>query len=325
MPYSAHTVFGVLPTSDGEILATTHCGRVGSAADRSFDLGVVVVHGFSGFRDKPPVRAVSDGIRPYAGVLTPDLRGHGQSSGVCTFGDLEVLDVDAAVGEARRLGYLNVITVGWSMGAAAVLRHAAFARGGDCVRGYPVRNPVDAVVSVSAPSRWYVRDTAAMRRLSWLAETAAGRRIARHALGVRLMSEIWPMIPASPLDVAGRIAPTPVLFVHGDRDTYFTLDHPHSLAVASGEHGQLWIIPGFGHAESGLVPGLLDRLGRHLPDLLVGRGERAGVDRLLPGQPGPDRLVPDQPGPDQPGPDVSASPRSDRDDTPEIPEFPWLA
>ncbi|WP_239308249.1 alpha/beta hydrolase [Frankia sp. Cj3] len=307
MSHSTHTVFEVLPTSDGEILATTHYSRVASATCHSFDLGVVVAHGFSGSRDKPPVRAVSAGIRPYAGVVVPDLRGHGRSSGVCTFGDLEVLDVDAAVGAARRLGYRNVITMGWSMGAAAVLRHAAFARTGETVRGYAVRNPVDAVVSVSAPSRWYVRDTPSMRRVNWFAETAIGRRVARRALGVRLMPEIWPMIPASPLDVVGRIAPTPVLFVHGDRDTYFALEHPHSLAAAAGEGSQLWIITGFGHAESGLVPGLLDRLGRHLPELLAGHGEHAGADRPLPAQPGPARPLPA------------------RGDTPELPGSPWPA
>ncbi|WP_242606095.1 alpha/beta hydrolase [Frankia sp. Cppng1_Ct_nod] len=299
MSYSAPTVFGVLPTADAEILATTHRHRVRSVTQDLFDLGIVVVHGFSGFRDKPPVRAVCEGIQPFAGVLTPDLRGHGQSSGVCTFGDLEVLDVDAAVGEARRLGYRCVITVGWSMGAVAALRHAAFARAGKSVRGYPVRHVVDAVVSVSAPSRWYVRDTVATRRLNRIAETATGRRIARHVLGTRLMPEIWPMIPASPLDVVGGIAPTPVLFIHGDQDGYFTVDHAYALAAAAGAGSRLWIVPGFGHAESGLVPGLLDRIGRHLPDLLPGRAE-------VP-------FVPDRP----------AGPGTGPQDTPEHPESSW--
>jgi len=53
-------------------------------------------------------------------------------------------------------------TQGWSMGGSAVLRHAALAAGaeGGRARGWPVSHPPDAVVSVSATSRWFVRDTA---------------------------------------------------------------------------------------------------------------------------------------------------------------------
>ena len=35
----------------------------------------------------------------------------------------------------------------------------------------------DAVVSVSAVSRWYVRDTTPMQRVHWLLETGLGRRL----------------------------------------------------------------------------------------------------------------------------------------------------
>ncbi len=52
------------------------------------------------------------------------------------------------------------------MGGSVALRHAAL-RGG-----------VDAVVSVSALSRWFVRDTVPMRRVHWLCETALGRATA---------------------------------------------------------------------------------------------------------------------------------------------------
>ena len=45
--------------------------------------------------------------------------------GFSTLGDREVLDVDAAVAEARRLGYARVVSMGWSMGGTCVLRHAA--------------------------------------------------------------------------------------------------------------------------------------------------------------------------------------------------------
>ncbi|MGF7233588.1 MAG: alpha/beta fold hydrolase [Frankia sp.] len=232
----------------------------------------MVVPGFSGSSEKPAVRGVAERLRPFGGVLVVDPRGHGRSSGRCTFGDREVLDVDAAVGWMRSAGYERVVTVGWSMGGSSVLRHAAFV-GNVAVHGFPISNTVDAVVSVSAPSRWFVRDTAPMRRLHRLAETASGRAVARRLFKVRIDPAGWPAIPASPLEVVGDIAPTPLLLVHGDRDSYFPLEHPIALAAAAGQPGELWIVPGFGHAEAGVTPGLVARIGRHLPDLLAGRRE----------------------------------------------------
>ena len=104
------------------------------------DLGVVVAHGFSGSWRQERVRRVVDGLAQFGGVVALDLRGHGRSGGVSTLGDKEVLDVDAAVGWARVLGYPVVATVGFSMGGSVVVRHAALMRG------------VDAVVSVSGPA-----------------------------------------------------------------------------------------------------------------------------------------------------------------------------
>jgi len=56
--------------------------------------------------------------------VTFDFRGHGRSGGVSTLGDKEIKDIDVAVGYARELGYQRVATVGFSMGASIVLRHA---------------------------------------------------------------------------------------------------------------------------------------------------------------------------------------------------------
>jgi dienelactone hydrolase len=72
-------------------------------------------------------------------------------------------DVDAAVRAARADGAHAVVTVGLSMGGGAVLRQAA-----------PGRHRPDAAVSVSAVSRWYVRDTRPVQRVHWLLETTGG-------------------------------------------------------------------------------------------------------------------------------------------------------
>lgn len=256
-PLGTAAVAMTLRAVDGVRLAAAHLPR--RAGGR--DIAVVLAHGFSGSHTSPWQARLARRLSSYAGVVAFDFRGHGRSDGRSTLGELEVLDVDAAVAAARMLGYGAVITCGWSMGGSAVLRHAALHGG------------VDGVVCVSATSRWGVRDTAAMRRLHWLVERPLGRRVSRHLLRTRLVDS-WGDEPESPVEVVSRIAPTPLLLIHGDRDAYFGLDHPYALAAAAGEPTQLWVVPGFGHAESGATPALVDRIGRHLPALLA---QRAGV------------------------------------------------
>ncbi|MDQ1711893.1 MAG: hypothetical protein QOE45_1343 [Frankiaceae bacterium] len=255
-PLAATAQTRTLTTTDGVRLAASHLPHPGS------DVAVVVAHGFSGHHRKPWQAKVAQGLAEHAGVVAFDFRGHGASGGVSTLGDLEVLDVAAAVAWARQLGYAYVVTCGWSMGGSSVIRHAALMGG------------VDAVISVSATSRWRVRDTRPMRRLHWIVERRLGRAVGRHLLKTRLATH-WADEPESPLDVVGRIAPAPLLVVHGDRDSYFTLEHPNALYAAANEPKTLWLVPGFAHAESGATPELLDRIGRYLPTLVApGRAAR---------------------------------------------------
>lgn len=255
-----------LETADGVCLAGYSVPCADSAAPTA-DTCLVVMHGFSGSVRKRDVRRVVSGLSRYAGVLATDTRGHGDSEGVTTLGDREVLDVDAAVRAARDLGYRRVVTVGWSMGGSSVLRHAGLL--GETLHGHLLRAEVDAVISVSATSRWFVRDTVPMRRVHWLVEGRVGRLVTRHLLRTRVDAAGWVAIPASPVQVVARIAPTPLLLVHGGRDGYFPVEHPQALRAAAGEPTELWLLPGMGHAESAATPELLDRIGRHLPTLLA--------------------------------------------------------
>jgi pimeloyl-ACP methyl ester carboxylesterase len=249
-----------LRTADGERL-------VASLLPGPGDVCVVLAHGFSGSSAKPALRRVAEGLASFASVLAYDARGHGGSSGSTTLGDREVLDVDAAVDAARALGFDRVVTCGWSMGGATVLRHAALR--GEAVGGHRLEHPPDAVVSVSAASRWFVRDTVAMRRLHRVVETRAGRLFARRVMATRIAARGWDPLPVSPVECVARVAPLPLLLVHGDRDGYFPVEHPRALAAAAGEPTELWLLEGFGHAENAATPELLDRLGRHLPVLLA--------------------------------------------------------
>jgi pimeloyl-ACP methyl ester carboxylesterase len=147
----------------------------------------------------------------------------------------------------RARGYARIAVLGWSMGGSVVLRYAGL--GGDA----------DAVVSVSSPGAWFERGTRSMRVVHWMCETRSGRLATRVVRRTRLSGAGWPVVPESPAEVAGRIAPTPLLIVHGDRDHYFPLRHVELLAAAAPT-AQLWVEEGMGHAETATTPELVDRI-----------------------------------------------------------------
>ncbi|MEU6104054.1 alpha/beta hydrolase [Streptomyces flaveolus] len=244
-----------LRTSDGVRIDAVY----DPGPDRGDAAGLVfvVAHGFTGDADRPHVRRIAEAFARHGAVVTFSFRGHGASGGRSTVGDREVLDLAAAVAWARGFGHARVVTVGFSMGGSVVLRHAALY--GDDDGDGDART--DAVVSVSAPARWYYRGTAPMRRLHWLVMRPAGRLVGRYGLRTRIHHRDWDPVPLSPVEAVPRIAPKPLLLVHGDRDGYFPLDHPRMLAEAAGDHGELWVEPGMGHAEHASGEELLRRIG----------------------------------------------------------------
>ncbi|RKS10617.1 alpha/beta hydrolase family protein [Nocardiopsis sp. Huas11] len=209
---------------------------------------IVLANGFTGSYRNPYTRAIADVLLPIGDVMTFDFRGHHGSGGHSTVGNAEIHDLEAVVARVRELGYTSVATVGFSMGAAVALRHAAIFGG------------VDAVVSVSAPSRWYYRGTRRMRVLHLGIERTVGRFFLERFRKVRVTDRRWDPRPAEPREVAGKISPTPLLVVHGDADTYFPVSHANAIHEAAGEPSDLWIIPGMGHAERAVTPELSARL-----------------------------------------------------------------
>lgn len=232
----------LLISADGVRLSAVH------HPDGARELAFVVAHGFTGSWRRPKVAAVMEVLGGHGGVLGFDFRGHGASQGRSTVGDREVLDLDAAVRWARDLGYRRVVTVGFSMGGSVVVRHAALYGG------------ADAVVAVSAPARWYYRGTPPMRRLHLAIDHPLGRVVTRTVLRTRVSGRRWNPLPEAPKDLVGRIAPVPLLVVHGDRDAYFPVDHGQQLYAAAREPKDLWIEPGMGHAEHAASPELVKRI-----------------------------------------------------------------
>ena len=258
-------------TSDGVrlhgIVVPADLPRPPTAGERPMTF--VLAHGFTNSTSRAPFLRLAGYLRRFGEVRGLDFRGHGRSGGASGVGgDPELLDVDAAVRAAREDGATTVVTVGLSMGGGAALRqqkdpaapHHSQARGGPLQRGR--------------------RDTLPMRRVHWLLETTVGRRLGSRVLGVRLAPP-WPSNPPAPVELVSRIAPTPLLLVHGDRDTYFPLEHFRTLAQAAGPAAEVWVVPGMGHAENGMTGPLAERIGRWARDA-VGRDPLCEHDQVTP-------------------------------------------
>jgi pimeloyl-ACP methyl ester carboxylesterase len=230
-----------LDASDGVHLVGTRLGDAEPA--------IVLCHGFSGWHTKARSAAFAEALARWFTVYAFDFRGHGLSDGETTFGALEVRDVAAVLHLARTEGHRPVATVGSSMGGVAAVRHAAMSGG------------TDAVVAISAPARWGGHESPGVRRMAWVAASPRGRRVAR-AFGVRIADHIDR--PESPEDVVGKIAPVPVLVVHGRDDHYFDEEEAWRLYRAAGEPKALWLATSFGHAEDGFSNELAARIARHL-------------------------------------------------------------
>jgi len=205
---------------------------------------VVLVHGFCASSDDPAVVAVAESLHEQGfDVVSYDARGHGRSTGESTLGDLEQHDVAAAVSMARERTP-DVVLVGASMGAIAVLRYAAT---DDNLRG---------VVSVSCPARWTlpVNPTAAAAAL--MTRTPVGRAFLARMLKVRVARRWTNAEP--PVELVRRLQ-MPVAVVHGTSDRFIPMKASYELyANAIGERS-LDLVPGMGHAYDSLATDPISR------------------------------------------------------------------
>lgn len=238
--------FGVA-TEDGVEIAGTVLGDPDPT-----HAAIVLAHGMFGWHRKPRFAVFGEQLTPWFTVYAMDLRGHGRSGGVCDFGGDEIFDVEAVLRLVRARGHAVAITCGTSMGAIAAIRHGALIGG------------ADGVVAISSLASWDWHGDAhpsARRAMQARIGTPAGRAALR-ALGVR-MPDRWDA-PESPEEVIGKVAPTPVVIVHGADDRLFPPAHARRLYDAAGEPKRLLIGEGFGHADDGLSA----RFARKLVDVL---------------------------------------------------------
>jgi pimeloyl-ACP methyl ester carboxylesterase len=227
----------VLTSADGVRLAARWWQPAAPSGE-----AVVLVHGFAAGKDDPTVeqvalRLVSSGRR----VLTFDLRGHGQSSGLCALGGHERLDVDAAVAEAR-LDSARVVVVGASMGGIACLAHLAV--GTPDGPGAAAGRVADGAVVVATPARWQVPRSARGALSAVLTQTRPGRAMVARRTGTRLA--VRPSLGAPPV-VRIKSVSRPVAVLHGLDDRFLSPAAARALFAAAPEPRLLDLVPGMGH------------------------------------------------------------------------------
>ena len=208
---------------------------------------IVLVHGFVNSSRSPRVHGFAHMLARRAHVVVPDLRGHGRSGGECTMGRSERLDVEAAVMAARAAAPdLPVVTVGTSLGGAAVLLHAGTFGG------------VAGVVAISAPGWWRSLDGEGSRRIQRWVSGPAGRIMLATVLRTRVASRLRDL--PDPSATAERIAPAFTILVHDPDDWYFDAEHARRLHESANAPKALWWYPGGGHGSDLLTPAFADRL-----------------------------------------------------------------
>ena len=182
-------------------------------------------------------------------VLLFSYRGHALSDGKrgnFTYGELESQDVDAAVRFLHEdKGIERIASIGHSAGAVSAILSGA-------------RNPdVDAIVAVapfgSIDEVWHTsRPTLVppfiLDWTLWVAERARG--FSRETV--------------CPVNVVDRIAPRPLLVIHGTGDRRITEDQVRRLFAVAEEPKTLWLVDGVGHAE--IRDPVLDQLA---PDVIA--------------------------------------------------------
>ena len=192
---------------------------------------VIGCHGHRGSKDE--LLGIGSGLwRAGMNVLIFDFRGRGASDdSVCSLAYHEVADLRGAVQYASdRLPGAGIGVIGYSMGAAVSLLAAA-----DEPR-------IKAVVADSsfAVMRDVVAHAITRRRLPTRPVVALADRFTRRQYGYRFDS-------VRPVDAIARLAPRPVMIVHGAADSMITASHAYQLYEAAQSPKELWLVSGVEH------------------------------------------------------------------------------
>ena len=170
-------------------------------------------------------------------VLVPDLRGHGESGGLISYGIQDEADIRAwATWMQTQPGIRNLYGFGASLGGSVLLESLR------------TETRFSAVIAESAYSDFPSIAEERVRRnapaaLKWLTTPVVDSGILwtrlRYGLDLR----------ASSATDGVRRSKTPILLAHGLEDRLTSPDNSRSLAAANPALTQLWLVPGASHVN----------------------------------------------------------------------------
>jgi fermentation-respiration switch protein FrsA (DUF1100 family) len=188
---------------------------------------VIVCHGL-GANKSNQLALAAHFVPERMNVLIFDFRAHGSSGGqVSSFGDLERFDVLGAVRyvrEHRTSQAKHIYGVGASMGAAALIAAAAEnSDDGQAIEAVAVYGTYDSLASLARD----IADSRFAPPLNWLTLHVAVPLASAHA-GTDLTA-------FSPAALADKIAPRPMLFIHGRQDLVIPFARGEALRDAASQ------------------------------------------------------------------------------------------
>jgi uncharacterized protein len=193
---------------------------------------VVACHGYRGSKSEM-IGICSALWRAGFNVLTFDFHGHGEAVGApVTLGYREVQDLLGALDYARtRIAHAALGVIGFSMGASVAIIGSARRADVRCVvadspfatHASVVAHNVSRVVRVNG------------RPIVTLADLFIAWRAGYRSRDVEPVREV------------ARIAPRPLLLIHGGADATIPVSHTYRVYAAAGEPKELWVVEGAPH------------------------------------------------------------------------------
>lgn len=198
------------------------------------DQVIVIAHGFFNNKQVFLMKDLSEKLKDHFDVIIFDFRGHGKSGGLFEWTSREQQDLEAVLKYAKEQKYGHIGVLGFSLGAAVALIFASENR------------DVQSVIAVSAPYDFWKIDYH-----FWEPDMVDDLKLNIGKKGIG--KGVRPGNPfankVKPIDIVSGISPTPVLFIHGDKDWLIKPDHSERLFKQAKDPKRLIIMAGAGHAE----------------------------------------------------------------------------
>jgi pimeloyl-ACP methyl ester carboxylesterase len=195
---------------------------------------IVLAHGFFNNKDAYLFKKIAEMFSKEYDVISFDFRGHGKSEGKYTWTFKEEEDLRAIILYAKEKGYKKIGVIGFSLGAAVTLIEAS------------KNSAIDSIIAVSTPYDFRKMDFHFWEK-EMLNDLKLNLGFKGKGKGIRPGNLF--LKKTRPIDVINKLAPKPVLFIHGEKDWLIKPYHSQKLFEMTKEPKKIYIVKEAGHAE----------------------------------------------------------------------------